>query len=444
MKFKKQIALALALAMALTASAQDGINAPFSQYGFGLGHLPYNMPAAAAIGGAVITQSGNNIVNPFNPASYAAVEKESFVFDMGFGFDMVGLKDPSTTYRDGDGSLAYIAVAFPLTKWWKTSLSIMPMSDMNYSSTRIDSLPDVQGGAVRTIYTGNGGVNRLVWGHAFNVVPQRLSVGFNLNYYNGYLNRDMRYLFTAPDSVEQYANVIRQKITFIKNFALDFGLQYQQPLGKDYRLDLGLTLATPRPMQVTDNAMVRTFSVLQGTLFYHDTIFPGSGDSTAYLSTMTMPTQLGLGLALQRNDHWRVALDAVYAPWSGVKYEDAHELFGAATVAYDDNLRTHLGFQLLGDPNDSKYARRITYSAGLHYECGKLRLQVPGSSDVHCLNEWGLGLGASLPMRKGRSLLTLSAAYSSMGSADLLRHNCFSLGLSVSSAESWFVKKKYN
>lgn len=444
MKRNPFLALALALAFSWAATAQDGINAPYSQYGFGLGHLPFNMPAVAAMGGTTITHAGNNVVNPFNPASYAAVEKESFVFDMGFGFNMVGLKDPSTSYFDADGSLAYLAVAFPITKWWKTSLSLMPMSEMNYTSTRLDSLSDPQGGAVRTIYDGSGGVNRLTWGHAFNLIPDRLSVGFNANYYQGYLSRDMQYLFTAPDSVEQYANVIRQRVTYIHNFAFDFGLQYQQPLGKDYRLDAGLTLSSPRPWEVTDNAMVRTFALLQGTLIYHDTIFPGPGENTEYQSTMELPSQVGLGLALQKNDAWRIALDAVYAPWSGVKYEDRYDLFGTTAVAYDDNVRTYLGFQLLGDPNANHYAQRITYSAGLHYEQGRLNLVLPGSSEVHTLNEWGFGLGAALPMRKGRSRLTLSASYSSMGSTDLLRHNCFRIGLSVSSAESWFVKKKYN
>ena len=54
------------------------------------------------------------------------------------------------------------------------------------------------------------------------------------------------------------------------------------------------------------------------------------------------------------------------------------------------------------------------------------------------------GLGASLPMRKGRSLLTLSVNYSSLGSKDLLQRNVLTFGIAVSSCERWFVKRKYN
>ena len=60
------------------------------------------------------------------------------------------------------------------------------------------------------------------------------------------------------------------------------------------------------------------------------------------------------------------------------------------------------------------------------------------------LNEWGVGAGVSLPMRKGRSVLNISAAYSSMGTVDLLRRDVFTVGISVGSCESWFVKRKFN
>ena len=47
-------------------------------------------------------------------------------------------------------------------------------------------------------------------------------------------------------------------------------------------------------------------------------------------------------------------------------------------------------------------------------------------------------------MRKGRSLLTLSVNYSSLGSKDLLQRNVLTFGIAVSSCERWFVKRRYN
>ena len=79
---------------------------------------------------------------------------------------------------------------------------------------------------------------------------------------------------------------------------------------------------------------------------------------------------------------------------------------------------------------------------GAHMEQGAMRLMVDGSE--HSLSQWGVGAGMSLPMRKGRSLLTLSLGYNSIGNTDVLQRDCFTIGIAVSSCERWFVKRKYN
>ena len=47
-------------------------------------------------------------------------------------------------------------------------------------------------------------------------------------------------------------------------------------------------------------------------------------------------------------------------------------------------------------------------------------------------------------MRKGRSLLTISVEYNSMGDIEILQRRCVTFGIAVSSCERWFVKRKYN
>ena len=419
-------------------SAQNGLNAPYSQYGIGMGRMPYNMPFAASLGGVAYTRAGNNFVNPFNPASYAAIEKESFVFDMGFVFDMSTLTDPSASQYDADGNLGYLAIAFPLTKWWKTAVGMLPMTDVNYLSSKVDALPF---GSVKTRYEGNGGVSRLFWGHAFNL-SQRLSLGFNANFLYGFIDRGITYDFSTSDSATFYMDSRRQKSSTLKNFLFDLGVQYRHPLPHNYELGLGLSAVTPQTLRVWDKALVYTFVTYSAMEYMRDTIFPAAGEDSEYESTMEQPLQLGLGVSLN-NNRWLVAVDASYAPWSGLRYDDRNHIFGNTAVRYGDNLKGALGFQLLGDRGATRYFRRITYSAGVHYECGKLRLQLADQTQ-HRLDEWGFGLGATLPMRKGRSLLNISASYGSMGSDDLLRHNCLTIGFSVSSCESWFVKRKYN
>ena len=118
MKRKHIALLAATLLAALGLQAQDGFNMPFSQFGIGHGEQPYSMPMAARMGGAVYTQAGNNYVNPFNPASYAAVERESFVFDMGVNLQLTTLRHNEQSMRDADGNIGHLLMAMPITKWW--------------------------------------------------------------------------------------------------------------------------------------------------------------------------------------------------------------------------------------------------------------------------------------------------------------------------------------
>ncbi len=429
------------------ATAQNGINFPFSQFGIGFSSMPYNLPAASSMGGVVYTSGANNRVNPFNPASYALVEKESFVFDMGLSVEMSTLKNRTNSQFDADGSVGYLSMAFPLSKWWKTALGILPLTDVSYQS--VQTIAGEPWGEMKTLYEGNGGVTQFFWGNGFNILgggdPHKpaLRAGFNVNYLNGLITRAVTYDFQASDTT-YFMDSRRQKETFVNNVTFDAGLQYDQPLGELYQLSLALTVKPGRTMRVKDNALVYTFVTSAGLEYLRDTIFPASGEESEYESTLEQPFTTGVGLAIQRHDHWRLALDATYAPWASMKYTEntSRNIFGESPLRYGDNLRVALGAQLLGDKNSASYLRRVTFSMGGHYESGKLRLEHDGAEMV--LDEWGFGMGATLPMRKGRSAFNVSLAYSSFGTADLLRRNVFTVGISIGSCESWFVKRKYN
>lgn len=439
MRYFKSIGMFLLIALAFGVKAQNGINTPYSQYGIGLSHLPYNMPYAAQLGGVVYTRSANNIVNPFNPASYAAIQPQSFVFDMGMNIDMVGQTDKNNSFKDADGNIGYIAIAFPITKWFKTSFGLLPMTNVSYES--VQTLSDSLYGSMKNIYDGNGGVSRFYWGAGFNITKE-LSAGFNVNYLTGSISRAITYDFLNNDT-SNFIDSRRGKNTTIHNVTFDFGLQYNHAINQDYSFGCGLTFAPNQKLSITDNALIYTFVTSQGYEYMRDTIFPGPGEESEYKSTLEQPMKVGLGFNFQKNNYWNIALDATYATFGGMKYVDERNIFGNTAVEYNNAISTALGFQLLGNPDATKYMRRITYSTGFHYESGKLCLKM-ADAQVYSLNEWGFGLGATLPMRKGRSALTLSLSYSNFGTADLLRRESFSFGISIGSCESWFMKRKYN
>ncbi|MCR4828758.1 MAG: hypothetical protein K5864_04770 [Bacteroidales bacterium] len=441
------VATAMLAWVATPAQGQNGLNAPFSQYGIGQCDLPYNIPAIAGMGGIGLTRSANNMINPFNPASYATIEKESFIFDMGLNIEMSTLKDKNQSLYDADGNIGYLYFGLPLTKWWKTAFGLMPYSDVNYQSVHEQSSPVF--GDMKTIYEGTGGVAQLFWGHGFNIIgghdatKPALRGGFNVNLLYGKLTRALTYDFLANDTT-YFMDSRRQKDTYVRNFTFDFGLQYDQPLGEKYLLTLGATLRPHQKMNVRDNALVYTFVTYGGSEYMRDTIFPHGGDSE-YKSTLEQAMEVGLGVSLTRNDRWRVAAEGNIAPWKGMKYEENSQvqIFGASPLRYNDFYRFAVGVQLLGDPKESRYLRRVSYSAGFHTESGKLALQTSDGKD-YTLGSWGIGAGIALPMRKGRSVMNLTVSYNSFGDKDLLKRNTVMVGISLGSCESWFVKRKYN
>ncbi len=442
---KKHFALVAAMAFVLFGStmamAQNGLNAPFSQYGIGSSNTPYNTPWAAAMGGVVYTQRSNTFINPYNPASYAGIGQQTFLFDMGLGIESTLLKDKTTSLYDAEGMLAYIAGGFAFSSWWKTAFGIMPFSQVNYRS--VQPVYDPLWDTMHTTYEGFGGVNRIFWGHAFNVT-KNFSLGFNMNLLTGSLTRAITYSFERNDSIA-FMDSRKQKTTRLRNLTFDFGAQYRAALGENYSLNAGLTMELPRTMNVTDNALVYTFVSNNNTEYMRDTIFPQNGEQGIYTSTLEQPLKVGVGLALERNNLWQVAADVTYAPWSGMKYieKNSVNLFGTSRLEYGDNLRMALGVQWMGDRESARYISRMGYSAGFHYEQGKLRLQNL-YNDATCINEWGIGAGVMFPMRKGRSALRLTINYSSMGTEDVLRKNALLIGISVGSSDTWFMKRKYN
>ena len=430
----------LALLSVGPLQAQNGFNMPYSMYSLGESTMPMDMPFSGSMGGLYATQAGYNFINPFNPASTAAIESESFVFDLGFSLQMRRLKDEYDQLKDFDGVISYLALGFPITRWWKTSIGLLPIGDVSYQIT--DQLKDpLTYISMKTIYEGSGGVNRVFWNHGFNITPH-LSAGFGASFVYGDITRAITYDFDGNDTT-YYINSRRQRTTTIRRFLFDVGAQYCQPLSEDYQLHLGFTCQLPMRWSVYDDALAYTFVKTTSELFL-DTIFPARGENSEYTSTIDVPLKFTFGVSLERNDLWMVGFDMTVSQWSGFKYEEGIEnpLFGSDFMRYQNNYRFALGGGWLGDKQSSSYWGRIGVSAGLFYERGKVCLEYGEST--HIVNEYGGGLGFTLPMRKGRSILRLDLTYSRMGDVTLLQRDFLSIGLCLSTSDRWFVKRKYN
>ena len=90
MKINKLIAVCALAACVFSASAQ--ISSPYSKFGYGL--LNDNATSAQSqMGGVGYAMNSGRQINVMNPASYAAIDSLTFLFDMGVDFTSIKSTD---------------------------------------------------------------------------------------------------------------------------------------------------------------------------------------------------------------------------------------------------------------------------------------------------------------------------------------------------------------
>jgi hypothetical protein len=156
---------------------QITINSPYTRYG--LGNLVENGmdPRITAMGGLYYGLQGNNLINTANPASYAAFDSVSFVFDAGIFGLMTDLRTNNMSDQGSYISLSHLLFGFPVTRWWRTSLGVLPFSYVGYAIYNKEELEGMT--TVENVYQGSGGLSQLYWGNAIKI-GKKLSIGFNM------------------------------------------------------------------------------------------------------------------------------------------------------------------------------------------------------------------------------------------------------------------------
>jgi hypothetical protein len=417
--------LALALQCSfIVLQAQTSNTSPYSR--FGIGRLNANSNTLnMSMGGSSYAVRTPLFVNPYNPASYTSLDTTSFVFDAALQSKILTLKTNTATYKANDAGLAYITMAFPVTRWWKASLGIIPYSSVGYligNDSVIEHLGNVEYG-----YTGSGGINNAYLGNAFKI-SEHLSAGANVSYYFGTINRERT--ISYPDSNYHFNSKISNSAQ-IRNLIVDFGLQYYTDLKNGLTVTTGLVFRPGQSMSATANNLAVSY--------YHN--FSSNldvvKDTVSYDSDLGgkiyLPMNLGGGFSIGRSNRWAAYADVQWQQWSKYTYFNSSE-------SLKNSLRVSIGGQLRPSQLDvGKYWKRINYRAGMRFEQSNLEIR-----DTR-LNEFGFSFGAGLPMKKSRSSLNLAFEAGTFGTTknSLIKENYFRFTIGASIFEKWFLKRTY-
>jgi long-subunit fatty acid transport protein len=413
---------ALFLVLYCSLPAQTIITSPYSRYG--VGDLSANSNAwNFSMGGNSIGLRSPNHININNPASYTAFDSTSFVFEGGAIFNYVTLKTNLQSTSRTYASLGYLTFGFPITKWWKTSLALLPFSNVGYNISADQILPSV-GRTVR-IYTGSGGINRFMWGNGFKLT-KNLSIGINASYLFGSMTREAASTF--PDSV-YYVNFRQDYNIAVSGFYFDYGVQYTAKLKKDLKLTAGAVFATSTKVNAKTDYFATTYFSSNGTDTPKDTIQSEPG----VRGTITIPLMFGLGLSFEKPDKWLIGADYRWQNWKNYQALGTND-------SLVNSYQISLGAEIVPDYNNfTSYFKRVRYRMGLKYNSTYLQLQ-----GKH-LNEYSVSIGLGLPLRGMKTAINLSAELGTRGTtqSNLINETYFNFVLGFSIYERWFLKRKY-
>jgi len=423
--FKKSLLISSLVIFSFFAQAQSiSTYSPYSRYG--VGQIPtHGFAAAKAMGG--VSQAVRNPygINYLNPASYTSQDSMSFILD--FGFETGGTKYQSQgqSATSGFGGMHHLAISFPVTKWWGSSIGIAPYSQVGYQIKQYEKDPTILAtiGRVKYYHFGDGGINQAYFGNAFKII-KNLSVGINISYFFGSLNYTNKVEF--PTTSTKYYNTSEKNSIVVSDVALRFGVQYTKYLNNDKStfLIFGASLDNETKIRAKRKYYAKWY---YGT--YSDTI---AYKDSSY-GNLTFPKNISIGVSYSYKNKLFTSIEYSNQNWENASF------FGSKQPLINSNTY-RFGVEYTPNRGDLKsYLMRINYRFGMHHTSSYMEF------NNHKINEFGLSVGLGFPFRNN-TRFNVSYEYLKRGTTNdgLIKETSGIVNLSLTFYDFWFIKRKFN
>lgn len=408
--FNKIFILSLITLLAFPAIAENGMNSPYTRFGFGQ-LAGMETGTSKGMGGTGIGVHNSNQINMLNPASYAAVDTLTFLLDIGLSLSYTNLAEGDIKVNACNTTFDYIAMQFRLMPRLGFTLGLMPFSNIGYNfseSSRIYDDEDEKVTATNTYY-GNGGIRQVTGGIGYT--PFRgFSIGANITYLYGDITHAISTQFSdgTPPSAKQYQ-------AEIATYKAEAGIQYQVHMGKN---------------TLTVGATYQPGHVIKDEAYVIETVSASDTISTTHLS---IPTKYGAGLSYSYDNRFIVAAD-----YSMEQYSLA-DFFGTKG---SDRHRASIGMEYIPEHFSRKLFSRARYRAGIH--CATSHYTVKGHRGP---TEYGATVGIGIPIMNrwnGKSIVNISGQYIHVrpNAPGMITENSLRFNIGLSFNETWFNKWK--
>lgn len=389
--------------------AQNGINSLYSAYGLGdLEQRDYTRNFG--VGSTGVARRSESFLNELNPASYSAIPRQNFMFDVSMRGQFASYKDDNNLNQHAaDLTIKRLAIGFKVNSRWGMSLGFTPFSTVDYkllSTTYLGSTPEV------TTTEGSGGINKAYITNSVRLT-KNFSVGVATNFLFGpntiteNIGGD-----TVSSRLERYA--------FNVNF--NTGIQYAGKLGKNWVLGLGATYRFQTPLSYRQKSQV--INANQEVLYE---------DPDLQNQRFTLPTAYSAGISLGNGTVSWLA-DYRKENWSEKDGQTPNYNFTNST-RYSTGLeytfhRTYYNQSIEG----------VVIQGGFSYYNSYL---VINNNQIHDISGTA---GVSLPSHNGalRYYIGIEVGQRGTIASNLIKENYVNAVFHFSLRDIWFVRRTYD
>ncbi len=420
---KIKILLAAAFVAAVSASAQT--SSPYSMYGYGIiGDRATSLQRQ--MGGVGYAMNSGRQINVMNPASYAAIDSLTFLFDLGADVSMLWSKEGSAKQYSTGGGVDYVTMQFPICKFMGGSFGLLPYSSVGYAFGN-----EIKHGAMEN--NGTGGINQLYLGLSGKVAG--FSLGFNVSYDFGNIINDVFATPTGSTSQTKFEHVME-----IRDWNINIGAQYTARWNRWNKLVVGATYSPRKTMRG------KTWVTSQETS--QDQV----PDTVAFMKMKDKyfnPTSIGAGISYTYEKTYRlmVEADVTWQQWSKAPYSALYSPADitqhrpaevvAAGMDFNDRTKFAVGAEVVPKLRGN-YGERIAYRLGGYFANDYLNIN--GSK----VKEIGVTCGAGFPTPEGKTQINLGLEWKRRYASPnkLIGENYLNVTLGVNFNEVWFWKRK--
>lgn len=430
--------LAALLLSAVCAFAQSGEYGSYSPYSiFGVGNLAGSPSAyVSGMAGTGIASRNHRYLNTLNPAAVSVRDSLALMIDFSvFNTNTIYTQTYGGVTRHSANNATNIggfSISFPIWDDLAGYLGLRPYSSVGYTFS-VNSA-DADAGVVTQTHSGIGSLYNFYGGLSHNFA-NRLSIGAEADYIFGKLEKEFVQDFASSGYNEAQTN---HTLT-LNSFTGKFGAQYEQPIGKDFKLSLGATYTMRSWLHGFNNGDYYSAGSVQNLTLpesYADTLRGASG--------IALAGELGLGITLNFRNKLRASFDYTRSDWRNSGMDSAKGFaVSDSQQSFENSVRESfkLGFEYVPNISDVRYFyKRMAYRAGAYFN--NEYYTVAGRP----VNSAGITIGATLPVFRWYNGLSVALDIGQRGpfSGNLVRENYFKISVGVNLFDIWFQQPRYD